>query len=93
MIFANSEIFRRATAEIAVGVAACKSQCRYFGVCGGGAPVNKYCELGSLSSTETNYCRLSVLASADALLSFPSERTLTLLPEANPFEARVCPAG
>ena len=57
----------------------------------GGAPVNKYCELGSLSSTETNYCRLSLLASADALLSFPSERTLTLLPEANPFEARVCP--
>src|SRR5216683_674868 len=91
MIFANSEIFRRATAEIAVGVAACKSQCRYFGVCGGGRPSINTANWAFFRQQKTNYCRLSVQASADALLSFLSERTLTLLPEANPFEARVCP--
>ena len=42
--FANNPAFRRAAAEIEIGVAACKLQCRYFAVCGGGAPVNKYCE-------------------------------------------------
>lgn len=80
--FANSGVFRHASTEIAAGIALCKSQCRYFAVCGGGSPVNKYCELGSLSSMETNYCRLSVQASADALLSFLSDRTPTSAPAA-----------
>ena len=72
--FSKGEVFGRARDEIAAGVAACKSQCRYFAVCGGGAPVNKYCELNQLSATETNFCRLSVQASADALLSFLADR-------------------
>lgn len=71
--FARSEAFRRTKAEIETGVAACELQCKYFAICGGGAPVNKYCESNFLSSTETNFCRLSVQASADALRSFLSD--------------------
>ena len=74
--FANNPAFQRATAEIEIGVAACKLQCRYFAVCGGGAPVNKYCESHLLSSTETDFCRFSVQASADALRSFLSDKRL-----------------
>jgi uncharacterized protein len=70
--FTRCESFNTATTEIAAGVVACEAQCRYFAVCGGGAPVNKICEQGSFLATETNYCRLSVQASADALLSFLS---------------------
>jgi uncharacterized protein len=61
---------RRAAAEIRAGVEACRATCRYFDVCGGGAPINKMAENGSLSSTETLFCRLSIQAAADALLAF-----------------------
>ena len=61
---------RLAHGAITRGTAACRSQCRYFPVCGGGAPVNKMFENGSLESTETTFCRLSIQAPADALLQF-----------------------
>jgi len=61
---------RRATADIAAGVAACERSCRYFAVCRGGAPVNKLTETGDLGATETVFCRLSVQAAADALIQF-----------------------
>ncbi len=34
--FSNTQAFLRASREIAQGVAACKSSCRYFALCGGG---------------------------------------------------------
>lgn len=75
---ATTESFRQASSEIAVGVQLCSSSCRYFGVCGGGSPVNKYCELKSLSGTETQFCRLTTQASADALIQFLSGRSSVL---------------
>lgn len=69
----DSPVFLAARREIAKGVDACRS-CRYFGVCGGGSPVNKYCERGSLSASETDFCRLTTQAAADALLDFLSTR-------------------
>ncbi|MGE3873856.1 MAG: cyclophane-forming radical SAM/SPASM peptide maturase GrrM/OscB [Parvibaculaceae bacterium] len=63
--------FTAASREIAKGVDACRS-CRYFGVCGGGSPVNKYCEHGSLSAAETEFCRLTTQAAADAVFEFLS---------------------
>lgn len=45
-------------AEIARGVAACRSSCAHFGLCGGGAPANKWAEHGRFDATETMYCRL-----------------------------------
>jgi uncharacterized protein len=59
--------------EVRAGVEACRRDCRYFGVCGGGAPANKMVENGSLASGETVYCRLSIQSAADALIGFLSD--------------------
>lgn len=55
----ESAAYRRACAEIEAGVAACRRECDYFGCCGGGAPANKFFELGQFDATETLYCRLT----------------------------------
>ena len=52
------------------GVDECRASCRYFHVCGGGAPVNKVSERGSAGATETSYCRLTTQAAAEALAKF-----------------------
>jgi uncharacterized protein len=54
-------------AQIRRGVARCRRECRYFDVCGGGAPANKMQENGSLESSETLFCRMSVQPAAEAL--------------------------
>jgi hypothetical protein len=41
------------------------TSCEYFAVCGGGAPVNKLYENGTIVSSETMYCRLNVKVIAD----------------------------
>jgi uncharacterized protein len=58
---------RRLTAEIGVGLAACAAACPYWRVCGGGAPVNRLAETGSLATAETQFCRLTVQATVRAL--------------------------
>jgi uncharacterized protein len=67
--FVRTPAFLRANHEIGQGVAACKESCRYFAVCGGGSPVNKLSEKGDMQATETDFCRLTTQASADALLA------------------------
>jgi uncharacterized protein len=66
----GSEIFKRTAEEIRVGVELCRTGCGYFGVCGGGSPSNKMSENGSLKSGETQFCKLSIQAPADALVEF-----------------------
>jgi uncharacterized protein len=68
--FSGKPIFRRTQAEVSEGTVACQSSCHYFEVCGGGAPVNKFCELGAVNGTETAFCRYTTQAAADALLKF-----------------------
>jgi uncharacterized protein len=68
----GSALFASTSREIRAGVAACQKGCHYFGVCGGGAPANKMMENGSLATSETLFCRLSVQSAADALLAFLS---------------------
>jgi uncharacterized protein len=68
----ENAFFKRARDEIGAGVEQCRS-CRYFGICGGGAPANKIFENKSLASAETSFCRLSIQAAADALIGFLSE--------------------
>ncbi len=68
--FNTSDAFVRASRDVAAGVAACRERCRYFAVCGGGAPANKYSEAGDLRIAETEFCRLSVQTAADALMTF-----------------------
>lgn len=71
----GSKTFKRTAEEIREGVELCRTSCAYFGVCGGGAPSNKMSENGSLRSTETSFCKLSIQAPADALVGFLKERT------------------
>ena len=54
--------------DIEAGVAACRAECGYFSVCGGGAPANKLAENGSFASTRTLYCTLAEMAVADLVL-------------------------
>jgi uncharacterized protein len=72
--FAANQAFRRTMHDVAAGLAACQATCRYFAVCGGGSPVNKFCEKADLTATETEFCRLSIQAPADALLEFLGRR-------------------
>ncbi len=55
---------RRAIVE---GIAKCRAECSYFGVCGGGWPSNKYAETGTFSCSETHHCSLHVKALADVV--------------------------
>ena len=65
----RSPKFDAIAAEIAAGVAACRRECVYFPVCGGGSPSNKLAETGRLDSTETLYCRLTVKTVTDVMLA------------------------
>jgi uncharacterized protein len=56
----ESENFMRLNRDVAEGVELCRSSCEYFSVCGGGSPVNKLYENGSIASSETMYCRLNI---------------------------------
>lgn len=68
-LLANNSV-RAIHAEIERGVQRCREQCKYFAVCGGGAPANKFHEHGRLDATETLFCRLSIQAAAEALRHF-----------------------
>jgi uncharacterized protein len=57
---AGTDKFIRMTEEINEGIARCRATCSFFDVCGGGAPVNKFCETGRFDATETLHCRLIV---------------------------------
>ncbi len=65
---ARHPAYLRARREIARGVRACAQSCAYFEVCGGGAPSNKYFELGRLDGTETLYCKLTIQATLETTL-------------------------
>ena len=64
----DDERFSAAYREIRGGVDQCASECEYFQFCGGGAPVNKLSEKGTMNATETNFCRFSKKAWVDACL-------------------------
>ena len=55
--------------EIEAGVSACRDQCGYFLLCGGGPPSNKLAENGTFASTETAHCRAKIKAATDIMLS------------------------
>jgi uncharacterized protein len=54
--------------DIAAGVAACRENCEYFSVCGGGAPINKLAENGSFTGTRTSFCSLTHMVPVDLIL-------------------------
>jgi uncharacterized protein len=60
--------FLAAWGDIHAGIELCQRTCQYFGVCGGGAPSNKYYENGSFVSTETVHCRYKIQLVAEHVL-------------------------
>lgn len=65
----DSAKFQRVLSEIRSGVARCKAECDYFGLCGGGAGSNKYWEQGSFDCSETQACRYRIKLSADVVMA------------------------
>jgi uncharacterized protein len=55
----NDDRFAAAYAGISRGVENCARTCDYFQYCGGGAPVNKLSEKGTLEADETVFCSLT----------------------------------
>jgi uncharacterized protein len=64
----SDDRFISAYREISQGVKNCAGACEYFQYCGGGAPVNKLSEKGSLQATETSYCAFTKKAWVDVCL-------------------------
>ena len=54
--------------EIKKGISACRAECGYFDLCGGGSPSNKLAELGAFDGTRTAFCMLSQRAAAEAVM-------------------------
>jgi len=54
--------------DIQAGTRACQAECEYFSVCGGGSPVNKLFENGSLTGTTTSFCTLTQMVPTDLIL-------------------------
>lgn len=65
----NTDKFKRIYSDIKKGVDLCKATCKYFKVCGGGAPSNKYYENGTFKSAETLYCKYTIQIPVDLILS------------------------
>lgn len=64
----STDKFNNIYADIRQGVDACQQECSHFEFCVGGAPANKYTELGTLKGTETLDCRLRKKAILDVVL-------------------------
>ncbi|MBK8100735.1 MAG: GRRM system radical SAM/SPASM domain protein [Planctomycetes bacterium] len=56
-------------AAIEQGISACRQQCEYFRLCGGGCPSNKLAERGTFAATATAHCRLTRQVLADVVLA------------------------
>jgi hypothetical protein len=65
----QSQAMRAMTRDIAAGVEACRNECEYFSVCGGGAPVNKLSENGSFATSKTSFCSLVYMTPTDLILN------------------------
>ncbi|HEY6790648.1 MAG TPA: cyclophane-forming radical SAM/SPASM peptide maturase GrrM/OscB [Trebonia sp.] len=61
--------FARLAADIEAGVRRCAATCGYFGLCGGGAPANKWAENHDFASTTTGACQAATMAVADVVLA------------------------
>jgi len=64
----DDERFVAAYQEISNGVDRCARECEYFQYCGGGAPVNKLSEKGTMDAAETTFCTLTKKAWVNACL-------------------------
>ncbi|MFJ2670430.1 cyclophane-forming radical SAM peptide maturase AmcB [Streptomyces sp. NPDC087525] len=73
-----SEILRNAhrlryVREFLTGLDRCEAECEFFDFCRGAQAANRYFENGSLTTTETNYCRVSRQALVTALATLATK--------------------
>lgn len=59
--------------EFLAGVEACRTDCPYFGFCGGAHAANRYFEHGRFDGTETNHCRNSKIRLLEGVLDHAGE--------------------
>jgi uncharacterized protein len=71
---ADTLLFRRQWGEVLAGMRDCRSRCPHFNFCGGGAPVNKLAENGTMASGETLYCRTMVKTPLELVLQQMEQR-------------------
>jgi uncharacterized protein len=64
----QTEKFKAIYCDIVKGMLLCKDSCRYYSVCGGGTPSNKYSEHKSFVVTETNHCKFKFQLPMDIVL-------------------------
>ncbi|WP_344167765.1 cyclophane-forming radical SAM peptide maturase AmcB [Pilimelia columellifera] len=60
-------------AEFLTGVERCRSECAYFGFCGGAHAANRYFEIGRFDGTVTNHCRNSKMRLWEGVLDHVEE--------------------
>jgi uncharacterized protein len=65
----TSKAMEAMATDIRAGVEACRKECGYFSLCGGGAPVNKLSENGTFASTQTSFCNLVQITPTNLILS------------------------
>jgi len=70
----NSPRFQQLWGDIRRGVEACRDECGFFDVCGGGNPSNKIAENGDASSTETLNCRARIKITSSFLMDIVEQR-------------------
>ncbi|MFJ2744821.1 cyclophane-forming radical SAM peptide maturase AmcB [Streptomyces sp. NPDC087440] len=61
--------------DFLTGLDRCEAECEFFDFCRGAQAANRYFENGSLTSTETNYCRVSRQALVTALSTLATKET------------------
>jgi len=77
----RSPTMKAMSRDIAAGVAACRKDCEYFSVCGGGAPINKLAENGSFTGTRTSFCSLTQMVPVDLILDAFDQLSSGAIPE------------
>ncbi|MFF7192367.1 cyclophane-forming radical SAM peptide maturase AmcB [Streptomyces sp. NPDC008079] len=71
----NSAHRLRYVRDFLTGLDRCQAQCEFFDFCRGAQAANRYFENGSLTSTATNYCRVSRQALVTALSTLATKET------------------
>lgn len=64
----NTNKFKILSKDIFEGRELCRKTCKYFNVCGGGLPGNKYFENGTFNSAETTFCQNLIKIPVDLVL-------------------------
>lgn len=63
--------------DFLTGLDRCQAECEFFDFCRGAQAANRYFENGDLTTTETNYCRVSRQALVTALSTLATKETAT----------------